>query len=380
MPLFHPISRRPCRFLLATVVATGVVMGWSTPARAQDPPRADDPAVKVAIELARTRARLDQAIKGVADAQARLVAAQAALAEADQQILAMKAQIEQLRGELVSRAAQVYKQRGGKLDSVLSIDSTQDLAVGERYTDAAAGDSNRKLDELEVVEAQLQQERARRDQARQSIAEETAILFGLIVDLSAVRARDESLLDRMGAVPIMGDARLTAAQLAGWFRSTRGRARLADGTPIEELAQIYIEEGAAEHVRGDVAFAQSVIETGSFGHTRGNNYSGIGNCDSCGEQGYVFLTPREGVRGQIQLLRSYGDPDSRAANLANPPVPQLFGSDPFRAVAAYDNFSYKGVAPVWNVMGKGNWATDPDYAFKVLEIYARMLSYASTHP
>ena len=41
----------------------------------------------------------------------------------------------------------------------------------------------------------------------------------------------------------------------------------------------------------------------------------------------------------------------------------------------FDTFSFKGRAPVWNVMGAGNWATDPLYAGKVLGIYARMLSF-----
>jgi len=41
-------------------------------------------------------------------------------------------------------------------------------------------------------------------------------------------------------------------------------------------------------VRGDLAFAQAVLETGSFGHALDNNYSGIGACDSCTSE---FLFP-----------------------------------------------------------------------------------------
>ena len=69
-------------------------------------------------------------------------------------------------------------------------------------------------------------------------------------------------------------------------------------------------EGQAEGVRGDLAFAQSIVETASFGVAAGSNYSGIGVCDSC-TGGYAFPTPLDGVRAQIQLLRNYADPDSR---------------------------------------------------------------------
>jgi len=34
---------------------------------------------------------------------------------------------------------------------------------------------------------------------------------------------------------------------------------------------------------------------------------------------------------------------------------------------------------LWNVMGNGKWATEPDDATKVLDIYARMVASAATH-
>ena len=178
----------------------------------------------------------------------------------------------------------------------------------------------------------------------------------------------------------MGDSQLTGPQLAAWFRSIRGQAHLPDGTTIDDLAQMYIEEGAAEHLRGDIAFAQTIVETGSLTQTNGNNYAGIGNCDSCGGVGMSFPTPRDGVRAQIQLLRNYADPTSRAANLANPPEAALYGSDPASAARSYDSFFAKGSAPLWNVMGNGNWATDPLYAGKVLSIYESIVGYTALHP
>jgi hypothetical protein len=132
-------------------------------------------------------------------------------------------------------------------------------------------------------------------------------------------------------------------------------------------------------VRGDLAFAQAIVETGGFRVAAGNNYSGIGVCDTC-TGGYAFATPLDGVRAQIQLLRNYADPDSRASLLANPPSPSLYGKDVAKASATYDSFFLKGEAPLWNQMGHGNWATDPTYAHKVIGIFAQMVQFASAHP
>jgi hypothetical protein len=142
---------------------------------------------------------------------------------------------------------------------------------------------------------------------------------------------------------------------------------------------LYVIEGKAEHVRGDLAFAQSVIETGGFSVAAGNNYSGIGVCDSC-TGGYSFPTPLDGVRAQIQLLRNYADPDSRAGDLTNPPSPTLYGADAEKAAATYNSFFLKGKAPLWNDMGNGNWATDPTYAGKVILLFAQMVNFANAHP
>jgi hypothetical protein len=142
--------------------------------------------------------------------------------------------------------------------------------------------------------------------------------------------------------------------------------------------QIYMEEGKAEHVRPELAFAQSIIETGSFGNALDNNYAGIGACDSCqGEPG--FPTPRDGVRGQIQLLRAYADPTATGATLANPPSPTIWGADPVSAAQRFDTEYLKGRVPTWNMMGNGNWATDPGYALKVLTVYFQMVSWTASH-
>jgi flagellum-specific peptidoglycan hydrolase FlgJ len=176
----------------------------------------------------------------------------------------------------------------------------------------------------------------------------------------------------------MGDAELTPDEVTAWFVARNVKYRLSGGISIGDLVKMYFDEGKAEHVRPELAFAQSIIETGSFGNALDNNYAGIGACDSCNGEP-AFPSPQEGVRGQIQLLRNYADPTSRAANLANPPSPTIYGNDPVAAAGLYDTFFAKGRTPTWNVMGNGNWATDPGYSQKVLTVYFQMVSFAAKH-
>jgi len=77
----------------------------------------------------------------------------------------------------------------------------------------------------------------------------------------------------------------------------------------EELVAIFYEEGIREGIRPDVAFAQSLHETGFFGYGGDvlplqNNYSGLGTTGH-GVKGAWFTHPRIGVRAQIQHLKAY---------------------------------------------------------------------------
>jgi hypothetical protein len=172
----------------------------------------------------------------------------------------------------------------------------------------------------------------------------------------------------------MGAPVLTADEIVTWYRSTGSTPRLSGGMSIDELARIFVEEGMAENVRGDFAFAQSYIETGGFRAGGGeNNFSGLGACDGCTGQ-RRFPTALDGVRAQIQHLRNYADRRSRASDLAHPPSPFWYGADPGVAARNFDTFFAKGWAPTWQMMGRGNWATDPNYSSKVIGVYNRMVA------
>jgi hypothetical protein len=109
-----------------------------------------------------------------------------------------------------------------------------------------------------------------------------------------------------GTPSILGPSALTVSDLRAWWNSTgRGQpARL--GIAIEDLIALYVSEGDAEGVRGDMALAQAVLETGHFTNsdTAINNFAGIAHYDGAAS-GSAFADPIIGVRAQIQLLKKY---------------------------------------------------------------------------
>ena len=131
-----------------------------------------------------------------------------------------------------------------------------------------------------------------------------------LTEADAEMARFKMLATTAGS-PIMGPIRLTAQHLADFIRRNGYEPHIT--VTIDELAQYYIEEGEKLGIRGDVAFAQSILETGGFNfagsmvEVEDNNYAGIGACDSC-HRGFMFPDARTGVRAQLQLLRVYVDP------------------------------------------------------------------------
>ena len=239
---------------------------------------------------------------------------------------------------------------------------------------------------MEAARAQLGQAQDTLRTEQDDLQHQQASLEGLLTDLQQQQAAVDqrvaeanAALERARAIgalhaandPIIGPNTLTADQMLGWFDAQGYRPRLAD-TSVAELAQIYLEEGAAEGVRGDFAFAQAIVETGGFSAAPDHNYSGLGWCDTCA-RGTVFPTPRDGIRAQIQLLLNYADAGSRSANLHNPPSPYWWGPN---AADAFDHYFAKGWAPTWRDMGHGNWATDPNYAGKVIGVYDAMVKFS----
>lgn len=167
-----------------------------------------------------------------------------------------------------------------------------------------------------------------------------------------------------GLTPIMGTARVTEEEIADYIiRKNPSTASFA-----AELAKGYIEEGNKEGVRGDVAAAQSMIETGNFTFAGSavtldqNNFCGMG-VTARGMKGNSFKTIRDGIRAQIQHLKAYATADSLKEDCIDPR---------YRWVE-------KGCAPYveWlgqkeNPKGKG-WAAGENYGTKIKSVLSAMM-------
>lgn len=171
----------------------------------------------------------------------------------------------------------------------------------------------------------------------------------------------------------MGQSRLSASQIAAWVKGRQPQppGAWAATVSLETMAQFFIEEGAAEGVTGDVAFMQSVVETGWFRFSgtisaSHNNFAGIGATDT-NPAPAIFPDARTGVRAQIQHLRAYAD--ASALTCTVPPLHNPCVDPRFHLVLP------KGKAPTWNQMGSGNWASATTYAGSILSLHAEALAF-----
>lgn len=172
-----------------------------------------------------------------------------------------------------------------------------------------------------------------------------------------------------GFTPIMGGAVAAAARMEAFVLGVNPAPKLPSCT-VRELAEMFLEEGRAEGVRGDVAWAQAIQETGYFRYGRivtpdMNNYSGIGALyeDRSGF-GARFDSPRLGVRAQVQHLKAYATDGPLVGECVDPRfglVPR--GSAPYvEWLGAADNPSGRG----WAFPGGG-------YGAHIVAILGRML-------
>lgn len=172
-----------------------------------------------------------------------------------------------------------------------------------------------------------------------------------------------------GFVSIIGAPAATAAQMEAFVLGINPAPKLPYCT-VRELAETFLEEGLAEGVRGDVAWAQAIQETGYFKYGRivtpdMNNYSGIGALyeDKPGF-GARFDTPRLGIRAQVQHLKAYATTEPLAGQCVDPRFDLVI-----RGTAPY--VEWLGAAD--NPTGRG-WAFPGDgYGAHIVAILGRML-------
>ncbi len=307
--------------------------------------------------------------KGVTAAQQTLVVqqthldqAEAAAAAARLEVSAAKAQLARARSQLSSVATLAFMGAGGGVLSALMHGGPDSSTIEREMVNSTIEFHSLAVDAadkaLKRADGHLDTANHQVADATQQVAAAQHVLDGADAVVASAR-RDLSGASRKGwALSIEGDSAFTGAELAQWFTS-QGRASEAT-VPIDQLAGFYVSEGQAEGVRGDMAFAQAVVETGGFTNPDTislNNFAGIGHCDTCAS-GFDFPTAQLGVRGQIQLLKSYAE---KAPKYANPLVDaRLVGP--------------AGCCPTWTQLTK-TWASDPNYGPKILGVYQAMLEW-----
>jgi hypothetical protein len=214
--------------------------------------------------------------------------------------------------------------------------------------------------------------------------------------------------------PVLGPSFVSAADLAAFVVARGYKPNIS--VPIGQLAKYYIDEGNAAGVRGDVAFAQSILETDGFqfpgsGALVGksdNNFAGIGACDSC-THAFMFKSAQLGVRAQMQLLRTYVDPEFGAATLAaltsakpgkaspksssttTTSTTLATGTTSTNATTATSGYppypfpillpgtlklGFRGQVQSWYDLGR-HWATGANYGDHVYGIYMQIVAFAA---
>lgn len=168
---------------------------------------------------------------------------------------------------------------------------------------------------------------------------------------------------------IMGKSVATVEQMEHYIREKNK----AVAQSVVDMLPLYLSEGKAEGVRGDIAFAQSCLETGNFGFSGSavtleqNNFCGMGVTDN-GKKGNSFGTAQLGIRAQVQHLKAYACKDDLVNTKADPRFQYVArGSAPY--------VEWLGVRE--NPQGKG-WASGAGYGKKVLTILKGIIGDAGS--
>ena len=164
---------------------------------------------------------------------------------------------------------------------------------------------------------------------------------------------------------LTGTPQATAKQMQAYIKKVNPNVAQS----VIDMIPYYLSEGQAEGIRGDIAFAQSCLETGNFTFRDSavkleqNNFCGLGVLDN-GMLGASFDTPQLGIRAQIQHLKAYANKQP----LKNTCIDPRFN---LVTRGAAPTVQYLGIQE--NPQGYG-WAAGADYGVKILNILENILT------
>ena len=131
---------------------------------------------------------------------------------------------------------------------------------------------------------------------------------------------------------IAGDSSVTVGQMVSYYKKSGkpypAEALKAGGAAtIEEFCQIYYEECETEGIKAEVAFVQSMIETGflQFGGSvkiEQFNFAGLGATGN-GVSGNSFENVRIGIRAHVQHLKCYANDEPLKNECVDPSITNI---------------------------------------------------------
>lgn len=164
---------------------------------------------------------------------------------------------------------------------------------------------------------------------------------------------------------IAGEAVATAAQMIAYIKAKRPGVEQS----VIDMIPLYLSEGKTEGIAGDIAFAQSCVETGLFAFPQEtcavklsqNNFAMMG-VTSTFAQGESFATPQIGIRAQVQHLKAYANTEALVGTCVDPRFKLVTrGSAPY----------VEWLGQQENPKGKG-WATAKGYGDRILAVLAEI--------
>lgn len=177
---------------------------------------------------------------------------------------------------------------------------------------------------------------------------------------------------QMTLCQVMGESGVTAEQLAEYFMENSGvypeKALTKGGAAdLRSFCEIFIEEAAIEDIRAEVAFAQTMVETGWLGFggdvkIEQYNFAGLGTTGG-GVSGNCFKDVRTGIRAQIQHLKAYASEEKLNQECVD---------------ERYD-YVVKGSAPYAEWLGQKEnprglgWATAENYGIGIADMVEKMV-------
>ena len=175
-----------------------------------------------------------------------------------------------------------------------------------------------------------------------------------------------------GQYPIMGNSDVTVQEMVDYFNASGEvypAEELSEGgaDSIEIFCKMYYDEATAEGVRPEVAFAQTMKETG-FLQYGGDasieqfNFAGLGTTGN-GVPGNSYPDVQTGIRAQIQHLKAYATADSLNQECVD------------------ERYEYvkKGSAPYVQWLGQQEnpegvgWATGDNYGYDIVAMIEDMV-------